>query len=92
MGSEPDLASAIAEVQVALERLRLAAERSSSSSQGWEFVDSPPEASASRAAEGLPNSRVASPQTPKVAPRRPTPATPTRAETADLCGVSPVLP
>ena len=41
MSGEPDLAAAIAEVQAALERLRLAADRSATSAQGWDFVDPP---------------------------------------------------
>ena len=82
MSHEPDLASAIADVQAALERLRIAANRSAASSQGWDFVDSPPEAS------GGSRNRVSSPQlAPRVTPSAA--AAPTRAQTAASFPVCP---
>ena len=71
MSTDQDLSAAIAEVQLALERLRLAADRSASSQQGWDVIDPPAEAAPAET-----NLRGSSPQTPpRVAPRRTAPAT-----------------
>ena len=61
MSGEPDLAAAIAEVQVALERLRLATDRSAASAQGWEFVDNSAEGSSEPRSFGVPRARVVHP-------------------------------
>ena len=90
MSGEPDLSSAIAEVQAALERLRIAADRSASASQGWSFVDSPPEASSAPHPVGGSSDRVPSPHPPlRVASRHAPPAAPTRAETASSFAACP---
>ena len=90
MSGEPDLSSAIAEVQAALERLRIAADRSASASQGWSFVDSPPEASSAPHPVGGSSDRVPSPHPPtRVASRPAPPAAPTRAETASSFAACP---
>ena len=82
MSGESDLSAAIAEVQVALERLRLAADRSATSSQGWDFVDPPAAGSAGRQTARGSRSRVLSPEQPPTVSPSATRAAPTRAETA----------